>query len=179
MLRLVRERWSRRRRIAAVLLALLFIWMVLPESPVIQVRGATARDWNPASFWYEPWGRSGVHKGVDIFAPRGTAVVAPTYGIVVFRGNIQMGGNVLLVLGPKLRFHYFAHLDSASVHAGSLVWNNRVIGFVGDTGNARGKTPHLHYTVLTIVPYPWRIDRSSQGWKKMFYLDPMDVLHFR
>jgi len=59
------------------------------------------------------------------------------------------------------------------------VWNGRVIGQVGDTGNARGKPPHLHYTVLSAVPYVWRADGSSQGWRKMFYLDPLDVLGLR
>jgi murein DD-endopeptidase MepM/ murein hydrolase activator NlpD len=87
-----------------------------------------------------------------------------------------MGGRVMVVLGPKLRLHYFAHLRAAHVYPGYPVWNNREIGEVGDTGNARGKPPHLHYAVLSIVPYPWRIDASTQGWKKMFYLDPFDVL---
>ncbi|HEB59025.1 MAG TPA: M23 family peptidase, partial [Gammaproteobacteria bacterium] len=29
-----------------------------------------------------------------------------------------------------------------------------------------------HYSILTLIPYPWRWDASPQGWKKMFYLDP-------
>jgi hypothetical protein len=47
---------------------------------------------------------------------------------------------------------------------------------VGDTGNARGKPPHQHYAVLSVIPYPWRIDGATQGWKKMFYLDPGEIL---
>jgi len=53
---------------------------------------------------------------------------------------------------------------------------NEHIGTVGATGNAKGKSPHLHYSMTTIVPYPWRIDFAKQGWKKMFYLNPIDYL---
>jgi hypothetical protein len=35
-----------------------------------------------------------------------------------------------------------------------------------------GKEPHLHYHIITLIPYPWRITREMQGWKKMFYMDP-------
>jgi hypothetical protein len=50
------------------------------------------------------------------------------------------------------------------------------LGAVGDTGNARGKPPHLHYAVVTMIPYPWRADDSTQGYRKAFYLDPFEVL---
>jgi murein DD-endopeptidase MepM/ murein hydrolase activator NlpD len=50
------------------------------------------------------------------------------------------------------------------------------IGAVGTTGNAKGKSPHLHYSIMTLVPYPWRIDNGKQGWKKMFYLNPINYL---
>lgn len=149
---------------------------LLPESPHIPVQNASAKDWNRKSFWYEPWGVSGVHKGIDIFAALGTPVVAPTYGLVVYQGDIPMGGNVVVLLGPKWRLHYFAHLATTAVAKADWVKAGQVLGAVGDSGNAKGKPPHLHYAVLTALPYPWRADRSSQGWKKMFYLDPNEVL---
>jgi murein DD-endopeptidase MepM/ murein hydrolase activator NlpD len=102
------------------------------------------RGWNRKSFWYGPWGKSGVHKGIDIFARKGTNVVAPTYGVVIFRGTIDLGGRVLVLLGPKLRLHYFAHLDSWEVGPGRVVATGHVLGHVGDSGNAKGKPPHLH-----------------------------------
>jgi murein DD-endopeptidase MepM/ murein hydrolase activator NlpD len=117
-----------------------------------------------------------VHKGIDIFAAMGTPVIAPTYGLVLFRGDIRLGGRVVFMLGPKLRLHYFAHLDSYDVYPGYLVSKGRKLGAVGDTGNAQGKPPHLHYSVLTLLPYPWLADGSTQGWKKMIYLDPFEVL---
>jgi peptidoglycan LD-endopeptidase LytH len=150
-----------------LLLVVLLAWLIAPESLRVPVQGATARDWNPHSFWFEPWGRSGVHKGIDIFARQGTPVVAPTYGLVLFRGEIEMGGKVLLVLGPKWRLHYFAHLNDYSALPGQPLLPGNHLGSVGDTGNAR---------ILSLVPYPWRWDNSSQGWKKMFYLDPQEAL---
>jgi len=58
----------------------------------------------------------------------------------------------------------------------SFVNTNSTIGTVGTSGNAVGKPPHLHYSILTIIPYVWRIDSDRQGWKKMFYLNPIEYL---
>lgn len=161
---------------SVLILLVVLVGFLVPERALIPVQGASVRDWNPRSYWYEPWGASGVHKGIDIFARKGTPILAATGGIVVFRGEIAMGGKVLAVLGPKWRLHYYAHLDSATARQGSLVWRGEVIGAVGDSGNAVGKPPHLHYAVLTLLPYPWRWDTTTQGWKKMVYLDPGKLL---
>ena len=53
---------------------------------------------------------------------------------------------------------------------------NKIIGKVGSSGNAAGKSPHLHYSIITPIPYFWRIDTSKQCWKKMFYLNPIDYI---
>lgn len=149
---------------------------VVPEHFANPVKGSNERDYNKSSFWYYPWGKSGTHKGVDIFAPGGTEVRSSTGGLVVFQGQIARGGNVVLVLGPKWRLHYYAHLEKINV--GVFSWTNPgdAIGTVGATGNAQGKQPHLHYSIITVIPYPWRWDSSKQGWKKMFYLNPIPYL---
>jgi len=46
----------------------------------------------------------------------------------------------------------------------SLVNHDKTTGTVGTTGNAAGKSPHLHYSIATLIPYLWRIDGSPQGW---------------
>ena len=165
-------RRRRLRRAVFALLLLLALGFLLPEHAVIPVRGAGPRDWNAQSFWYEPWGASGVHKGIDIFAPRGRDVVSTTYGFVVFRGELALGGNVVAALGPKWRLHYYAHLDTSRVGAFSLLQPGTTIGTVGDSGNAAGKPPHLHYAVLSLLPLPWRATTQTQGWKRLFFLDP-------
>ena len=156
--------------------AILLLGFIVPQRAVIPVQGASPRDWNAQSFWYAPWGISGVHKGIDIFARKGTPVLAATQGVVLFQGEIALGGRVIAILGPKWRVHYYAHLDSARVQAGKLLSTATMIGTVGDSGNAVGKPPHLHYAVVSLLPYPWRWDRTLQGWKKMFFLDPAQVL---
>ncbi len=152
------------------------IVLILPEFSRVPVQGATAKDWNSTSFWFEPWGKSGVHKGIDIFGKMNTLVLSTTYGVVIFAGELPRGGKVVVMLGSKWRIHYYAHLSSDSVFIGEPVWNGKAIGRLGDTGNAKGKPPHLHYSVVTLVPYIWHIDSSTQGWRKAFYLNPAVVL---
>ena len=152
-------------------LIILVAGYAIPERVVMPVMGATSKDWNKDTFWYEPWGRSGVHKGIDIFARNGTDLVSTTDGVVLFQGSISLGGNVVLVLGPKWRLHYYAHLKVISVNRFDLVSAGQTIGSVGDTGNARGKPAHLHYSIITLVPYFWKATDETQGWKKMFFID--------
>lgn len=165
------------KRYLLLLPALLLIaGFVMPERINIPVSGAAQHDWHPDSFWYEPWGSSGVHKGIDIFSKKGTAVTSTTAGIVLYQGEIAKGGKVVLVLGPKWRLHYFSHLNSIEVSGFTAVRSGEVIGSVGDSGNAKGKPAHLHYSIVRLIPAPWAIDSSSQGYKKMFYIDPGSYL---
>ena len=166
------RRSRRLGRYAVLIMAILALPFAWPDHPVIPVQGATRADWNPRSFWHYPWGRSGVHKGIDIFAPEGRPVMAATAGLVLIAGFHGDAGNMIAVLGPRWRIHCYAHLSRLDVGAGSWVARGDSIGAVGSTGNAAGKPPHLHYAIVTVVPYPWRITAEPQGWKKMFFLDP-------
>ncbi|MES2889624.1 MAG: M23 family metallopeptidase [Pseudomonadota bacterium] len=158
----------------ALLVALGF---ALPENAQIPVAGATPKDWNHQSFWYEPWGPSGVHKGIDVFAPRGRNVVSAVPGVVIFQGSRGRGGNVVAVLGPKWRVHYYAHLADGEEPSPRFLARGEKLGLVGTTGNAAGKPPHLHYAVVSLIPLPWRYNGSApQGWKQMFFLDPGALL---
>jgi peptidoglycan LD-endopeptidase LytH len=164
------------KKITVLLLFVLAGGMLIPQEFENPVENAGKESYHPKSFWYYPWGKSGTHKGVDIFAKAGTPVNSSTGGLVIYKGEIQMGGNVVIILGPKWRIHYYAHLQR--IDAGFLSWTSRgeKIGTVGTTGNAKGKAPHLHYSIVTLIPYPWRIDGAKQGWKKMFYLNPISFL---
>ncbi|MFT3823157.1 MAG: M23 family metallopeptidase [Chitinophagaceae bacterium] len=168
---------KRLKKALLILFAILIIGFLLPQSFNMPVKGATEKSYAQNSFWFYPWGKSITHKGVDIFAKKGTPVEPSTAGMVVYKGNIERGGNVVLVLGPKWRLHYYAHLDSIKTGMFSFVTHSSVIGTVGATGNAAGKPPHLHYAIRSIIPYPWRIDNSKQGWKKMFFLNPIPFLN--
>lgn len=166
-----------RKTLLIALFSLCLSGFILPEGRQIPVAGATYKDWNPSSFWYTPWGRSGVHKGIDIFAKEGTPVVATTSGLVVYSGNIDMGGNVVLILGSKWRLYYYAHLKDIAAHSGQWLNTGTVLGTVGSTGNAVGKPPHLHFAISSLFPLFSQYDpKLPQAWKLMFYIDPNPVL---
>jgi hypothetical protein len=100
------------------------------------------------------------HHGVDIFARRGTPVVAAAGGIVTSVGSNTLGGNVVWVVRPlRGERHYYAHLDEQLVAAGTRVATGDVVGTVGNTGNARGGPPHLHFGIYgtpgPIDPLPY------------------------
>ena len=165
-----------KRKSSKIVLAITVILFVagylIPGDLEIPVEGASKQDWHADTFWYEPWGKSGVHKGIDIFAAKGARLNSASHGLVVYSGEMELGGNVVLILGAGWKLHYYAHLDSKIVDLFDIVSSGQVIGAVGDSGNASGKQPHLHYSIITLIPFIWRIDTSTQGWKKIFYLDP-------
>lgn len=166
------------KRFGLGILALVICPYLLPQWWTNPVEGMTTSSYHPDSFWYYPWGKSITHKGIDVFAPQGKPVNASTYGLVLVAGNNSRGGNYLIVLGPKWRFHYYAHLHTIETSTFSLVGSGTRIGSVGNTGNAAGKPHHLHYSITTPLPYWWRIDGSEQGYMKMFFLNPTDYLEF-
>lgn len=168
-----------RKSIKIIMLGILIIAIVgfvVPQDLRMPVAGATANSYNHETFWYEGWGSSVVHKGVDIFAKRGTPIHSSTLGIVVAASEGGKGGKYVVILGPKWRLHYYAHLDEITTKPFTLVSHDTVIGTVGNTGNAATTPAHLHYSIATLVPYPWRIDDAPLGWQKMFYLNPIEYL---
>ncbi|GMN09124.1 M23 family metallopeptidase [Croceitalea sp. MTPC9] len=154
-------------------LLVIFIGFIIPQKMMIPVKGADLSSWDVNSFWAYPWGSSITHKGIDIFAERGTPVIASTKGLVIYTYEGGKGGKSVMVLGPKWRFHYYAHLDEIKTFPFKPLKRGTVIGTVGDTGNAKGKPTHLHYAITTPFPYfnLWD-DDAVHGWKKIFYLNP-------
>ena len=132
-----------------------------PSSLPVPVEGITPG--RLADTWGASRSEGRTHEGIDIFAPRGTPVVATTRGIVVRKGWNRLGGKVITVLGPGGWYHYYAHLDEWDEPAmGDWVEEGTVLGYVGDTGNAQGTPPHLHYGLYDSGearnPYPLLAD---------------------
>jgi murein DD-endopeptidase MepM/ murein hydrolase activator NlpD len=110
------------------------------------------------------WGfpRSGGrrHKGNDMFAPRGTNLLAVADGSVRLDTSSLGGISVWLDSDYGARF-YYAHLDGypSGLASGQRVSRGQVVGFLGDSGNARGGSPHLHFQIhpgggAAVNPYP-------------------------
>lgn len=87
------------------------------------------------------------HHGVDIFAPRGTPVVAAARGAITSTRDNRLGGKVIWLRDDLGRRHYYAHLDARLVARGRTVEAGDTIGLVGNTGNARTTRPHLHFGI--------------------------------
>lgn len=104
---------------------------------------------NIQSFWADPRDAgSRSHEGVDIFADRGTPVVAVTDGMIASAGERGLGGKqVWLRDGLFGKTIYYAHLDSIAVSEGEKVKVGDTLGFVGNTGNAKTTAPHLHFGI--------------------------------
>ena len=115
----------------------------------------------------------GWHHGEDIFAPAGAPILAVAGGTLHTIGFTPIGGYRLWLRDGDGNEFYYAHLSAYSPLAveGRTVEAGDVIGFVGDTGDAEGGTPHLHFeihpaTMLglgydgVVAPYPillaWR-----------------------
>jgi len=93
-----------------------------------------------------PWtGDQEFHRGLDISASRGTAVLAPATGSVYFAGNGgEYGTTVILDHGHGLRSLY-GHLQEIRVKQGQSVDRGQIIALTGNTGRTSG--PHLHYEI--------------------------------
>jgi len=115
-----------------------------------------------ASF-IDSWGfpRSGGrrHKGVDMFAARGTPVVAVVDGRIKFSSN-SLGGRSTHLYSDNGTVYYYTHLDAhpSNVSSGQRVAKGTVVGFVGNSGNARYTSPHNHFEIRpngrAVNPYP-------------------------
>ena len=112
-----------------------------------------------ADTWGAARSEGRTHEGIDIFAPRHTQVLSATRGIVVRRGWNRLGGRTISILGPGGQSHYYAHLEEwDDPDVGDWVEAGEVIGYVGNSGNAEGTPPHLHYGIYesggATNPYP-------------------------
>lgn len=100
------------------------------------------------------------HRGIDIFAPKGTAVVAVADGIISYIGEQPKGGQCLWLTTESGASFYYAHLDrwAPGLFEGMEVKTGDLLGYVGNTGNAKTTPPHLHFGINEndemVNPYP-------------------------
>lgn len=114
-------------------------------------------------------GRDGglrMHEGVDIFAPRGTPLLAASDALVHRVGIRDRGGNIVSLYDEKRDLLlYYAHLEDQTVREGDRVTAGQIIGTVGNTGNAITTPPHLH---IGVYQGSWR--NAVDPWN--YFVDP-------
>lgn len=99
------------------------------------------------------------HEGLDMMAKEGTPIVSPTDAVVTRTGNGVNSGLYVRTANPGGEQFVYMHLSeiASGVVAGTLVKRGEVIGYVGNTGNASGGAPHLHFEIRNNGaqdPYP-------------------------
>lgn len=133
------------------------------------------------------------YPATDLFAPAGSPIVAVTDGVIQEISPVDnwdptiddpatRGGVFLSLIGWDGYRYYYSHLDRLvpTVQMGGHVVAGQLIGYVGDSGNARG-VPHLHFGISlptyagdwqtrrgTILPFPY-----LQAWKNGEGLSPL------
>ena len=104
------------------------------------------------------------HEGIDIFAARGTPAVAAADGWITAQTSNSLGGNVVWIWALRHGVAlYYAHLGRRAVAPGEWVDAGEIVGYVGNTGNAHGTAPHLHFGVYArpggaVDPLPFVCD---------------------
>lgn len=107
-------------------------------------QGTANSDFSKSPTGHGAGGHPRGHFGIDIFGQRGTPIVAPVDGKVKLNfGN----GNTVIIEDLDGFSHWLGHLDSITVDDGEFVDAGTKVGTLGDTGNAKGTAPHLHYNV--------------------------------
>ncbi|MGH9179172.1 MAG: peptidoglycan DD-metalloendopeptidase family protein, partial [Acidimicrobiales bacterium] len=89
-----------------------------------------------------------LHEGTDIFAPYGTPARSPATGVLEQTFGL-VGGLAVYVRQPDGTYFYLAHLSryEAGQVSGQTVQAGDVVGYVGDSGNARGGAAHIHFEI--------------------------------
>lgn len=89
------------------------------------------------------------HEGQDFIAPRGAYIVSPTEAVVTRTGKGESAGTYVYTANPGRETFAYMHLDDIAdgIKAGTVLKEGDLIGYVGDTGNAKGGVTHLHFEI--------------------------------
>ncbi len=101
------------------------------------------------------------HEGNDIFAKMGTPIVAVLAGTIRY-STLGIGGNNAHLTDARGDYFYYAHMVrfAAGLKSGDHVAKGQVIGYVGETGDAAGTSPHCHFEIHpdggpAVDPFPY------------------------
>lgn len=85
------------------------------------------------------------HSGMDIAAPEGTPILAPSAGRVIETGDYFFNGKTVFIDHGQGLISMVCHLSEIGVEINQPLKKGEVLGKVGQTGRVTG--PHLHWTI--------------------------------
>ena len=121
----------------------------------------------------------GPHQGIDMMAPKRALALAAEPGKVKFWTHSATAGCMLYLYGASGTTYYYIHLNNdltgrndnrgkcvagtayaKGLKDGAKVTAGQVVGYVGDSGDANGIHPHLHFELhpsggRAVDPYTW------------------------
>ena len=138
---------------AAVLLMLLFVFDKLLPSISQQTQSFVMAKWQQLILLQQPLPTEN-----SLPSPLPEQHLTDTWGGARSQGRSHEG-IVVFIIGPGGAGHYYAHLeDYADISPNDWVNSGDIIGYVGDSGNAKGTPPHVHYGIYingsAVNPYP-------------------------
>ena len=111
------------------------------------------------------------HEAIDIVSPRGTPVRAVVSGTIRKLFVSNAGGYTIYQFDDAGKYcYYYAHLNhyANGLTEGMRVQRGDIIAYVGSSGNADSRTPHLHFTIFELGP--------KREWWKGKAINPYDAL---
>ena len=115
------------------------------------------------------------YPGIDIFCKRGAVFVAPVSGVIEdiqrtdewdrkTKDPDKKGGRWVSLLGDDGFRYYGSHLERVpdNINVGQRVKGGDVLGYMGNSGNAKGTPVHLHFGISSATaPYSWKTRRGE------------------
>ena len=97
------------------------------------------------------------HHGIDIATEFGDKIFSSATGQVIYTGNDAIYGNIIILSHQNNFYTFYGHLDTILVDTHNFVKSGDILGYVGESGIAKG--PHLHFEI----------------WNKDGFVDPLKM----
>ncbi len=141
-------------------------------------------------------GCSRTHQGQDLFGPKMRPLVAAVSGTVDSIGyNLSLSGHFVSIRGADGWRYLYIHVNNDTpgtddgrathvqafapgIHEGARVQAGQTIAYLGDSGNAEGTSPHLHFEIRTPDNVPINPADSLRAASWLWFNDDYWRSHF-
>jgi len=124
-----------------------------PHLCIIPVAGVKESELQSSFNELRPGGKK--HRAIDIFAKKGTPVIASVNSVIIMTVPEIIGGkggNLVMTLGEGRCVYIYSHLSKfgLGIRNGQVISIGKIIGHVGNTGNIKHTPSHLHFTIYKL-----------------------------